>query len=272
MNKDPYNVLGLRHGASAEEVKKAYRRLALETHPDRNPGDKEAEEKFKEIKEAYEMISNPAARGPQSPFGGFDPFRDFFKPGGPGAPGGPFGFSFNFGGRAQPAPPPPHGTQVGDRVTLAIRISPFDIMLNTTVAVKYDRRVHCPECKGYGSDLTQCSECQGSGIISQMIEAGHQRILKEDPCHICNGRGYEKSNSCDKCGGQGLTVTKASEDIQLGNVERGVIFIPDKGHYGPRQGPPGPLVIEVHLAFPKQDLISDEAKEHLRKAKELIMK
>lgn len=263
MNKDPYNVLGLRHGASAEEVKKAYRKLALETHPDRNPGDKVSEEKFKEIKEAYEMITNPPESGPQSPFGGFDPFRDIFR--------GPFGFNI-FRGRAQPAPPPPHGTQVGDRVALAIRISPFDILLNTTISVAYDRRVPCPDCNGHGSDLVKCSECHGTGIFSQMIEAGHQRILKEDPCHQCMGRGYERINACNKCDGNGLVIVKATEEIELGQVERGIILVPDKGHYGPREGPPGPLAIEVHLAFPKQSAIPDEAKEHLRKAKELIMK
>ena len=271
MKRDPYNVLGLRHGASAEEVKKAYRQLALETHPDRNPGDKAAEEKFKEIKEAYENITNPPERGP-SPFGGFDPFRDFFKAGAPGTPGGPFGFSFNFGGRAQPSPPPPHGTQAGDDITLAIRISPFDILLNTKVAVHYDKFVRCSSCDGYGSDLTQCSECQGTGIISQIIEAGHQKVLKEEACHICSGRGYEKTNSCSVCTGTGLETSKVTEEIQLGGVERGLVMLPGKGHHGPRQGPPGRLILQVHLAFPKQDIISDEARELLRKAKELIVK
>lgn len=266
MIKDPYSILGVSREASAEEVKKAYRKLALETHPDRNPGDKAAEEKFKEVKEAYELIINPSEQG-QSPFGGFDPFRDFFRSG-----GGPFGFSFNFG-RGQPAPPPPpHGTQVGDDITLAVKISPFDILLNTTIKVNYEKHTSCQKCGGYGSDLLQCSECQGSGIISETIEAGYQKVRKESPCHLCSGRGYEKKNSCDSCGGNGLEVTQASEEIQLGGVERGLIVLPEKGNHGPRQGPPGRLVIQIHLAFPKQENVSDEAKEYIRKAKELIVK
>lgn len=265
---DLYKVLGVSKDAGAEDIKKAYRKLALETHPDRNPGNKEAEERFKKIQEAYSILSDPQRRDRYDnpgPFGGFNPFRDFFGQGG--------GFSFSFGGQnRQPAEPPKHGTQTGKQIVHAIRISPFDILLNNKVHLKYDRHIPCPDCKGHGADLKQCSNCGGLGFTSQVVEAGHQTIRRDSPCHVCAGRGYEQVDPCETCSGNGLVRGKEELDVELGNVDRGHVVVTGKGHHGPYEGPPGPLVIEVHVWYPSQGAIPEEARGHLRKAYEIILK
>jgi molecular chaperone DnaJ len=266
---DPYQVLGVSKSASEDDIKKAFRQLAIETHPDKNPGDKEAEDKFKEINAAYEILSNPQKRAahdnPPRGFNPFEAFGDFFKANGVG------GFSFSFGNDLR-RPPPQHGAQEGEQIAHAIRISPFDILLNTVAKVNYQRKVHCPKCNGHGSDLVQCSTCKGAGFISEVFEAGRQKVRRDSPCPTCYGRGYEQTNKCGDCGGAGLVVTDATEDVPLGNVERGYVFMPGKGHYGPFEGPPGALVLEIHVWYPPQELITDEAKDHLKMAADLIKK
>jgi molecular chaperone DnaJ len=264
---DPYRELGISKDASDEDIKKAYRRLAKETHPDTNPGDKEAEERFKRISEAYELLSDPQKRAAHdNPFRGFHPFNpfDMFRPDGMG------GFSFSFGG-GQRRPPPAHGSVAGDKINFDIRISPFDILLNKVITVNYDRRVACKECGGHGADLVECPDCRGMGFISQLIDAGHQKIRKDSQCNTCMGRGYTEKDKCPKCH-NGLVIERSSEDIALGKVENGFILIPAKGHHGPFGGPPGSLVIGVHVWYPGQEAISEESKELLRKAEELIHK
>lgn len=259
---NPYEVLGVPQDASDDDIKKRYRELALQTHPDRNPGDKEAEDKFKEVSQAYEILSDPQKRAEYdnpNPFRGFNPFRAT-----------PFGFSFGFD--RQRRRPPGYGEVPGDKITHAISVSPFDILLGTTITLKYDRKVPCKECNGKGAELKDCPDCHGTGILSEMMEAGHQRILRESPCHACMGRGYMKENECQSCGGNGLVIDRVSEEVSLAKIDRGMIFLAGKGHYGPYQGPPGSLVLEIHVWYPGQEAISDEAREHIRQAAELISK
>jgi molecular chaperone DnaJ len=272
---DPYQVLGVPKEASADDIKKAYRKLAMETHPDTNPGDKEAEDRFKEINHAYEILSDPqkraehdnpsSFRGFNSFAGGpFDPFN-MFRPDGMG------GFSFNFGAAAPHRPPPAHGVIPGDKINFAIRISPFDILLNKTITVRYDRKAMCKTCQGHGADLVQCSECHGMGFVRKKLEAGHQVRIEDRQCDKCMGRGYEEKDKCGDCT-SGLVIERASQDITLGRVENGYILVPSKGHDGPFGGPSGSLVVEVHVWYPGQEAISDEARELLRQAEELIHK
>jgi molecular chaperone DnaJ len=269
---DYYNILGIPRDATPDDIKKAYRRLALETHPDRNPGNPKAAERFKQVTEAYETLMDPQKRSEHdnpNPFRGFNPFagtgfENFFRTA--PNPGGGFGFSFDFG-RSERREAPQHGTQEGEKVTHAINISPFDILLSTVAQLKYTRMVHCHTCGGRGSDLASCPSCNGAGFVSQVIEAGYQKIRKDSPCARCMGRGYVKDNSCSDCGGNGLVQEEVVEAVPLSNVDnRGIIFVPGKGHCGPFGGPAGPLILEVSVVYPPQDRISDETKNILREA------
>jgi len=272
---DLYNVLGVPKNASTDDVKKAYRKLALETHPDRNPGDKGAEERFRNVTEAYETLSDPQRRAEYdnpNPFKGFNPFsgtgfENIFR-----SAGSNFGFSFDFGGGGR-REAPRHGSQEGEKITHSINISPFEILLSANAQLKYNKLVHCRVCDGHGADLVMCSECKGSGFISQVIDAGHQRVRRDSPCGKCMGRGFVKSNACNACGGNGLVTEEVVEMVPLSSVDnRGVIFIPGKGHCGPFKGPAGPLIIEVNVIYPPQDRIDDESRQLLRAAADKIYK
>jgi molecular chaperone DnaJ len=271
---DPYQVLGVPKNASEDDIKTAYRKLAMDTHPDRNPGNKEAEDKFKEVSAAYEVLSDPQKRAAHdnpnpfhNPFGGpaFGDLFNFFRAG-----PGQGGFSFSFG-QSPHRPPPERGVIPGEKIHFAVRISPFDILLDKTITVKYDRKVRCKECDGRGADLIQCPECNGLGFTRTKIEAGHQVRIEERPCNKCSGRGYEEQNKCPQCN-NGLVMERTSQEVTLGSVENGFILVPDKGHDGPYGGPAGSLIIDVHVWYPGQEVVSDEVKELLRKAEELIHK
>jgi molecular chaperone DnaJ len=274
---DYYNVLGVPRDATSDDIKKAYRRLALETHPDRNSGNPKAAERFKQVTEAYEILMDPQKRSEHdnpNPFRGFNPFagtgfENFFRSA-PSPGGGGFGFSFNFGG-SERREAPRHGVHEGDKIVHGISISPFDILLATSAQLRYLRMVHCPECGGHGSDLNTCPGCDGAGFVSQIIEAGYQRVRKDSPCARCMGRGYIKENACRVCGGNGLIQQEVTEEVPLSNIDNnGIILVPGKGQCGPFGGPPGPLVLEVKVAYPPQDRINDEIKSMLKEAADRI--
>lgn len=275
---DYYKILGVARDASPDDIKKAYRKLALETHPDRNPNDSKAAERFKQVTEAYEVLMDPQKRAEHdnpNPFRGFNPFagtgfENIFRA--TGGPGG-FGFNFNFGERQERREAPRHGTQEGEKISHSINISPFDILLSTVANLKYNRMVPCPTCNGHGSDLSLCTACDGLGFVSQIIEAGYQKIRQDSPCARCMGRGYIKENSCRACGGNGLIQQEVTEAVPLSNVDnRGIIFVPGKGHHGPFNGPPGPLILEVNVVYPPVNKIDEETKRLLREAASRVYK
>ena len=261
---DPYSILGVSRTAGDDEIKKAYRKLANETHPDRPEGDAD---KFKEVAAAYEILSDPRKRleldNPNS-FRGFNPFENFFRTA---------GFDMHFGFNAGPRQPPQHGSIQGSEIRQALRIDVFDILLNNSLILTYDRHEHCPECGGRGSDLMLCNECRGLGFVSQMFEAGHQKIRRDGPCQTCQGRCFVKQNSCSKCNGDGLVITPTEQLINLGQAVAGGghIVLPECGHYGPFQGPPGPLIIDTQIWFPTPDTVTPEARELLQQAAALII-
>lgn len=256
---DPYQVLGVSKTASADEIKRAYKRLAKETHPDSETGD---EEKFKQISLAYETLSDPQKRARvdnpnPNPFGGFGPFAQFWQTAG----------VFNF--EVKPRPPR-YGEHRGDDIQYGMAVSPFQILLNRSISIEYDRKVRCSVCEGHGSDFEECVSCQGTGIVSETIEAGHQKHRKQYSCEHCLGRGYSQKNKCQACGGNGLATVKDSITFELGRTgSKGIVF-GGSGHYGPFQGPPGDLIVQVRVVYPDQSFISDEARELLERAEEAI--
>jgi molecular chaperone DnaJ len=252
-----YKTLGVSKKASDDEIKKAYRKLARKYHPDRNPGDKEAEEKFKEISAAHDVLSDPEKRKEYDsggPFAGFGAGgQGPFGPG--GAQAGGFGadlgdiFSSIFnrgggGGRAQARQV--RGRDLETEVPLS-----FDQAVNgAQISVTVPKAERCPTCHGSGAKPgtapTTCPRCEGRGIDAQ--SQGFFSISQ--PCPQCGGSGQIIEDPCPTCGGSGLTQQTKRYKV---NVPAGVrdgtrIRLAGKGEAGPRGGPPGDLYVTTRVA------------------------
>jgi molecular chaperone DnaJ len=251
-----YKALGVSKKASQDEIKKAYRKLARKYHPDRNPGDEQSEERFKEISAAYDVLSDPEKRkeydaGPA--FGGFGGGQG--GPFGGGQPGGGFGgfdlgdifgSVFNRGGRAPGQPQQVRGRDLETEVSLS-----FDQAINgTQISVTVPKQSRCPTCRGSGAKPgtapTTCPRCEGRGVESQ----GQGLFSISQPCSQCGGSGQIIEDPCPTCGGSGLS--RQSKRYKV-NVPAGVrdgsrIRLAGKGEDGPRGGPPGDLYVTTRVA------------------------
>jgi molecular chaperone DnaJ len=241
--KDPYQTLGVAKGASDEEIKKAYRKLARENHPDRNQGDAAAEERFKDIQSAYDILSDPEKRkaydsgGGIFGGGGFDPgsFRGNF---------GGFGdiLSDLFtggGGRAAPGP------ERGRDLETDVHVSFEQAMEGAQIPVSVPLSAPCPTCRGTGAKPgtapTICSRCQGRGV-----EAESQGLFSiSQPCRQCGGTGTEIKDPCTTCQGSGRTrqVKKYRVNIPAGVRDGSRVRLAGKGEAGPRGGAAGDLYV-----------------------------
>ncbi|HEU4736379.1 MAG TPA: molecular chaperone DnaJ [Solirubrobacterales bacterium] len=261
MAEDLYKVLGVPKGASEEEIKKAHRKLARQYHPDRNPDDPKAEERFKEVQGAYDTLSDPEKRKEYDSGGGM--FGGFGGPGGPGG-AGPFGpggpgaaggfdvsdiFSNLFGrggggGRAQ-------AQQVRGRdLETEISLS-FDQAVNgDQVTVTVPKAERCPTCHGSGakpgSSPVTCPRCEGRGIDAQ--SQGFFSISQ--PCPQCGGTGQIIEDPCPTCSGSGLTkqTKRYKVNIPAGVKDGARIRLAGKGEAGQRGGPPGDLFVVTRVA------------------------
>jgi molecular chaperone DnaJ len=246
MARDFYEVLGVTKKAPADEIKKAYRKLAREYHPDRNPGDDAAEERFKEVQEAYDTLSDPEKRKQYDAGGMFGGF-------GGGRGGGPGGFTSDLGdifstffGRRGGEPAAVRGRDLETEVRLS-----FDQAVNgTEVSVVVPKQATCTTCGGSGAEPgtspTTCPRCGGRGVDSQ--SQGFFSISQ--PCPQCGGRGQIVESPCHTCGGSGLTPQRKRYRV---NVPAGVrdgtrIRVADKGEDGPLGGPPGDLYVVTRVA------------------------
>ena len=266
--RDYYEVLGTQKGASSDEIKKAYRKLAMKYHPDRNPGDKEAEEKFKEAAEAYEILSDDEkrARYDQYGFAGVDPnygagqggagfggFGDF------GDLGDIFG-SFFGGGASRGSNPnaPRRGENVGARLELTFEEAAF----GCEKEVAAQRIENCATCKGSGSSdgaVETCSYCRGTGQIRTTQNFMGMAMQSTSTCPQCSGKGKIIKNPCTTCRGKGKVrrTQKIKAKIPAGIDHGQSIRVRGEGCVGTNGGPNGDLLVEIlvrrHPIFTRED-------------------
>lgn len=270
MNKNPYEVLGVARDASDADIKKAYHKLVMQYHPDKNPGDKSAEEKFKEINNAFDILKDPQKRA------AYDRFGDAAFAGGNGASAGagfgganPFGngaFHFDMGGGAGMddilreamrgfgfgdfgggrAAQQNRGRDLLDDVTISLR----DAYFGTTHTVKFSSNVTCEKCGGNGTadgkPAPVCKTCGGSGYV-------HTRqgfFAMETPCPDCGGLGRKIDKKCTACDGTGTVHKSRTLDVKIpAGVDDGTrLRLAGQGEAAPNGGTPGDFYLDIHVA------------------------
>ena len=270
--RDYYEVLGVSKGASADEIKKAYRKIAMQYHPDKNPGDKAAEEKFKEAAEAYDVLSNPDKRAQYDRFGHaanagsaaggggyggyggggmrmediFSNFGDIF--------GGDFGNMFGGGGGG--------GRRQGSRganLRIKLKMDYGEIANGANKKIKVKKHVSCQHCNGSGAkdkgSIQTCNTCSGSGQVRRVTNTFLGQMQTVTTCPTCNGEGSTITSKCTYCKGEGRMYGEEtlSLDIPAGVQEGMQLSMHGKGNAGERGGPPGDLLL----------IIEEEKHEHL---------
>ena len=276
--RDYYEVLGVDKSASADEIKKAYRKKAIQYHPDKNLGDKEAEEKFKEAAEAYEVLSNPDKRAHYDQFGHegmsgaggfgggfgggqgmsmddiFSMFGDIF-----GGHGGFGGFSGFGGGGSSQAQRKFRGSDLRVKVKLSLK----DIANGTTKKFKLKKYVPCSHCHGTGAEgnsgTETCPTCKGSGHILRTQQSIFGMMQTQTVCPQCNGEGKIIKNKCKECGGEGIVYGEEVVEVKIpaGVAEGMQLSMSGKGNAGRHNGIPGDLLIQIEEE-PHPELIRDE--------------
>ena len=255
--RDYYEVLGLEKGADAEQIKKAYRKLAGKYHPDRNPGDKQAEEKFKELGEAYEVLSDEEKRSRYDQFGfaGVDPnygggagFNGFEGFGGFGGFGDIFSDFFGGGSRRSTQNAPRRGEDVGVRLELTFEEAAF----GTEKEVGAQRIENCSACSGSGSAdgvVETCSYCRGSGQVRTTQNVFGMAVQSTATCPQCSGRGKVIKNPCNTCRGKGKVrrTQKIKVKIPAGIDAGQSVRVRGEGCVGVNGGPSGDLLVEIYL-------------------------
>ncbi|MBQ5824963.1 MAG: molecular chaperone DnaJ [Clostridia bacterium] len=262
--RDYYEVLGVEKTASDDEIKKAYRRKAKEYHPDLHPGDKEAEDKFKEANEAYEVLSNPDKKAKYDRFGhaGVDPN---YGAGGGGGFGGGFGggmdfdlgdifgsfFGGGFGGGGRQANPnaPRRGSDTQARVTLSFE----EAAKGCKKTIEFTRVEVCPDCKGSGAEsgtsAETCPECHGRGQVNVQQRTPFGVIQTSKSCSRCGGKGKIIKTPCSKCRGRGVINKKVKLEVNIpaGIDDRQVVNVSGQGNSGENGGPAGNLHVAVFV-------------------------
>jgi molecular chaperone DnaJ len=254
VKRDPYEVLGVPRDADEKQIKRAFRALAREHHPDVNRHDPETEEKFKEAAEAYEILSDPERRATYDRYGfeglesrgfastahGFGSFADIFDA---FFGGDPFGGGFGRG---------PGRVQGGD-VAVAVEVSLEEAAHGTSVEVAYDVVDTCERCGGSraepGTRLQTCRNCGGAGRVRAVSRTAFGQLVREQGCEVCGGEGRVPSTPCRECGGRGRRAVRMTLDVDIppGIADEQRIRLTGRGHAGERGGPPGDLYILVRV-------------------------
>lgn len=260
--RDYYEVLGLSKGASDEDIKKAYRNLAKKYHPDLNPGDKAAEEKFKEVNEAHEVLSDPDKKARYDQFGhaGIDPSYSGGGGGFSGGFGGGFGMDMGdifdslfgaFGGGTRSANP--NGPRRGADIQKNINLSFMDACKGTKKDITLERMEKCPDCSGSGSasgtSPVTCPECHGTGQVKVTQRTPFGAISTAQSCSRCGGRGQIIETPCGKCRGAGRVRMQKTlnVDIPAGIGDGQTLSLRNQGDSGANGGPAGDLLVTVSV-------------------------
>lgn len=241
--KDYYEVLGVKKDASQDEIKKAYRRLARKYHPDLNPGDKTAEQKFKEINEAYEVLGDSKKRAEYDQFGKIPPFEAFegFRPFDFGFGGFEDMFSDLFGMRKSEEMPI-RGSDLVTRLDITLE----EAYRGATKPITITKEIPCSICNGTGAEASQaCSKCRGTGAIQQ----GRGFFRLTQTCPACRGRGNIITKVCKSCRGSGVTVITETIKIKIppGADTGSRLKLTGMGGAGIKGGPPGNLYVELTI-------------------------
>ena len=258
--RDYYEVLGVDKNASEEDIKKAYRKIAIKYHPDRNPGSKEAEEKFKEAAEAYDVLHDSQKRqqydqfgfdGPMGGFGGFNgggfSMDDIFSMFGDvfGGRGGFSGFSGFGGGGRQPA------QHRGSDLRLKVRLSLQEVATGVTKKFKVRKDVTCSHCHGTGAEdgsgTETCPTCHGSGVVTRTTQSLFGMMQTQSVCPTCQGEGKIIKNKCHECHGTGIVKGDEVVEIKIpaGVAEGMVVNVPGKGNAAIHNGIPGNIQVFI---------------------------
>ena len=250
MPRDYYEVLGVDRSAGETEVKKAFRRLARELHPDVNRHDPQAEERFKEAAEAYEVLSDPERRATYDRYGheglrsgGWSPnfddigsFADIFDA----------FFGSGFGAAA-------NGPMAGGDVAVSVEVDLVDVLHGVSVDAPYRVVARCEHCHGNkaepGTPITTCPRCGGSGQLQAVSRTPFGQVVRTAACDQCGGDGKIPEQPCSVCRGEGRIATQRtlSVDVPAGIADGQRIRVTGKGHEGERGGPPGDLYVLVHV-------------------------
>ncbi len=257
--RDYYEVLGVSRDATEDEIKKAYKKLARKYHPDMNPGDKEAEEKFKEVNEANEVLSDPdkKARYDQFGFAGVDPSYGAGA-GGAGGYGSPFDFgdlgdifgSF-FGGGFGSTAARRNGPQRGESIRASVAISFTEAAFGCEKEVTVERSEQCATCKGNGcapgTTPEVCPDCHGSGAVTRAQRTPFGVMQSQTVCPKCGGTGKIIHQPCPDCGGRGAVRKRKTIKVSIpAGIDDGqTISLRGQGHAGRNGGPSGDLLITV---------------------------
>lgn len=260
--RDPYQVLGVPRDASPDAIKQAYRRLARQHHPDANRGKPEAEEKFKEINAAYEVLSDPEKRARFDRFGQAEPSPGGFGGfnfgnmggAGPGGAGGVGGIEdlfemFGFGGAGQAR----QGPQRGDDLRADVVLDLDDVMSGTTRTLKVERTEVCASCQGEGGEgkgsTETCRQCRGTGQVRQVRDSFLGQVVRTGPCPQCHGRGRVILRPCHTCHGRGMVRAVRDVPVRIPpGVEQGTrIRVQREGAGGAMGGPAGDLFVFIHV-------------------------
>ncbi len=260
--KDYYEVLGVDRSASADDIKKAYRKLAIKYHPDKNPGNKEAEEKFKEAAEAYSVLSDAEKKARYDQFGhagvegagpdfsgGFGNLNDILNDLFGGAFGGGFGGFSGFGGFGG-------GTRQqrvsrGRDIRVRVKLTLEEIANGVEKEISIEKSVPCTECSGKGaknsSDIKTCPACNGTGEVQRVTNSFLGQTITRSTCQQCNGEGKIISNPCKNCSGSGLVRKRETIKVRIpAGVEAGMqLTLQGQGHAAKNNGINGDLLVVI---------------------------
>lgn len=257
--RDYYEVLEITKTATVEEIKKAYRKKAIQYHPDKNPGDKSAEDKFKEAAEAYEILSDAdkkarydrfghagmggAAGGGGGHYGGNMNMDDIFE-----HFGDIFGDAFGFGGQRSRGGQ--RAVHRGSNIRIKVKLTLEEVANGVTKKIKVNKNISCDSCKGSGAkngNYKTCTTCNGAGRVTRIQDTFLGRMQTQQTCPACGGEGKTITDKCTKCFGDGVVRSEEIIEIKIpaGVAEGMQLNVQGKGNAGPRNGVPGDLLVVI---------------------------